>query len=393
MSTPSTSPDPQLKTPIEYLLSAVPPLKAAFKVLKSPQPLAAIGLENHSWYGMPIALFLIMIFAISILIAGDGAPFVDPFTAIWTYKFELHIFPVRNWTVLILSTMYAVLAWVCSYIAIFLAGTLLNGGISGTNKQALRLAGYAALAIACGYAVVLFVFSALGWILYFFKIRIYIWGWMAIATVILIPFATWGVAKAFRRTSLINNSSILPPLVISTTTILACALGAIFIMETLNEAFMKQGRTVNNLRSTPTAAIVQTCARESTDIVCAVTLFPIKWQDYELIGDWKLGNITNPNATHQARFYWHPAKETDRKFALVTLESRKDVTVEIRTEANRVCKTDNTQVANDDRFFAIKGRVLGIQQNAVQEMRLRIDNAEPSFVDIMKQVCSSQIDA
>lgn len=393
MSTPATSFQPQLKAPIDYLLSALPPLRAAFKVLLDPDPLAAAGRENHSWYGTLIALCLIMTFAMLVILAGDSAPFVNPFTALWTNKFEFNIIPSPNWPVLIRSASFAIFACVFSYIVSCICGKLLNSWAGENDKHAVRLAGYAALAAASGHAAMLLLISAFGWVLYFIKFHIYVLGWMTIASVVLIPCTTWAIAKVFRRTSLVQRMNILLPLAISMTTIMACTCGAIFIMKGLSESLMKQGRTVNNMRSIPTAAVVQTCAKTSADVVCAITLFPRKWQDYELIGEWKLGNVTNPNATHQAHFYWHPAKETDRKFALVTLDSGKEITVEISIEANLVCKADGTNIANDDLFFAMKGRVIGIQKNVSQEIRLRIDNAEPAFVDIMKQVCASQADA
>lgn len=393
MSASQESPEPSLNGPRDLLLSALPPLKAALKVLRSPTPLKTLTQEKHSWYGLPVALCLIMVFAILLILANEGAPFVDPWTSLWTNKFELNVTPVLNWPVLLRCAGYVISACAISYGGSILAGFQLNEGSSANRQKAIRLAGYASLAAASIYVVILLVIFALGWILYFLKFRIFIFGWMTIAAVALLPITTWGISKVFRRTTLPRSSSFLPPLTISMTTITMCALGAIFVMDGLADASRKQGRAVNSARNNPTAAVVQTCNKLATDVVCAVTLFPTKWQDYELIGDWKLGTILSTNSGHQARFYWHPVKEADHEFALVNVESRKDITIEIRIATNIVCIHGDTNITKDDQFFAVQGRVRGEQRNAPQEMRVRIDNGEPSFENIIKQVCSSKVSA
>ena len=392
MSSPHPSTEPQLTDPKSVLLSALPPLKAAVKVLRAADPLTAAGAGKHSWFGSLIALLILMLLAMLVMLAGDSAPFVDPVTSLWTNKFEFNVTPTLNWPVLVKSGLCVVFACMVSYLTSYLAGWQLNDWKWATRKNAVRLARFAGLATALAYLVVLLLISVLGWILYLLKFRIFFFGWMTMGAVVLLPFTTWGIAKVFRRTSLPQKSSILPPLAISVATIITCATGAVFIMDGLTQALLKQGRTVNSARNTPTAAVVQTCAKATADIVCAVTLFPTKWQDYELIGEWKLGSV-NSDGTHKARFYWHPAKETDRQFAFVTLGSRKEVTVEIRIDATLICKTGNTNISNDDKFFLVQGRVLGEQHNSPQEMRLRIDNTDFEFVKIMKQVCSLKADA
>jgi hypothetical protein len=138
------------------------------------------------------------------------------------------------------------------------------------------------------------------------------------------------------------------------------------------------------------AAIVQACTKAPPDIVCAVTLFPVKWQDYELIGPWKLGSVPDAKRGHQPHSDWRPAKELEREFAYVTVESRKDMTVEIRAASAAVCNPSGTTITEADQFFAMRGRVLGEQRTVPQEMRLRIDNAGAGFAGMMKEACLAQ---
>lgn len=388
---PQQPPQAPLNSLKDLFLSALPPLKTAIKVLRSHDPLEASGQENHSWLSMFMALSVLMMISMLVILASDGAPFVNPVTSLWTNKFEFNVIPSRNWPVLLHCATYAIGACATGYLTSRLAGLGLTGEVRATREKAIRLAGYAALGAAFTYVITLLLIAALGWMLYALKFTIFIFGWMTMAAVVVLPVTTWGMMKIFRRTPLPRKSDVLLPLTISIATIMACAIGAISIMNNLNEALLKQGRTVNSVRGTPTAAVVQTCARVSMDVVCAVTLYPTKWQDYELIGDWMLGNAAKPNDSHQAHFRWHPAKETDRQFALITLESRKDITIEIRIAANLVCKPDGTNIANNDQFFAVQGRVLGEQHTAPQEMRLRIDNTGPGFAEMMEQACRSQV--
>lgn len=365
----------------------MPPFKSALKILRSPSPLTAAGQERHSWYGMYVALSLVMLFAMVILLASDGAPFVDPWSSLWTYKFEFHVFPSRNWPVLIRCASYAVLACSVGYLGSLLAGLQLHAGARATRAHTIRLAGYAALFCGFIYVLTLLLIFAIGWVLYLLKIRVYIFGWMTIAAVALLPVTTWGSTRIFRRTSSLQNASMMPALTISMTTVTMCAVGAIFIMDGLADASIKQGRMVNSARNTPTAAVVQTCAKASADLICAITLFPAKWQDYELIGDWKLGSVPDTSGIHKPHFYWHPQKQADREFALVDVDSHKDITVEIRIPMNAVCKPDGTNIAIDDQFFSVQGRVRGEQRNAPQDMRIHIENGAPAFIDMVTQVC------
>jgi hypothetical protein len=379
--------------PKDLLLSAIPPLKAAIRVLRAPDPIKAAGDENDSWFGIFVALAFIMIIAMMVLLAADGAPFVDPWSSIWRDKFAFFVVPSYNWPVLLRSAAYVICACTIGYLGTLAAGLDLSGRARATRKQAIRLAGYAGLGAVAAYAATLLLLTALGWILFALKLHIFVFQWMTIAAVVVLPLTTWAIVRIFRRTSLPGNKSVLSPLTISMTAITTCALGAIFIMDGLTEAFVEHGRTVNSVRNTPTAAVVQTCAKTSSDVVCAVTLFPAKWQDYELIGDWKLGNDLKASGMQAGRFRWHPAKDAERQFPMITLESRKDITVEIRIAADLVCTGAGTHITKDDQFFAVQGRVLGEQRTAPQEMRLLIGNAAPGFAEMMKQVCTSPVSA
>lgn len=379
-----------LSGPTDLFISALPPLIRAAKVLMSPDPLKAAGQENHSWYSIFAAFGLAMTFAMLAIMSSDGAPFVDPWTSFWMYKLKFNVQPSYNWEVLLRCAACVIGACTISYLVSLFSGMQLKDEPRETRQRAVRLAGYAALCTAYTYAVTLLLICALGWLLYLFKMPIFIFGWMMASTIIVVPFTAWRMAKILERTSLRRKSRILFSLSISTATITSCLAGAIFAMDSLEAGPLKYGRAVNVARNMPIPVVVQACAKTSTNIVCAVTLFPGKWQGYEIIGDWKLEGAPKPTDGHPVRLSWHPGKESDRQFALVTVEARKDVTIELHIAASSVCKPDGTFIAKDDRFFAAQGRVLGEQHDAPKQMRLRIDNTELGFVGMMEQACLSE---
>jgi len=373
----------------ELLLGVIPPLKAALIVWRSPTPATSAAAQKYSKYGLPLAIALLMAMAIALLVASDGAPFVAPWTSLWTYKFELHVNPSYDWEVLAWCIGYSLGAYVVAGIVTWLIGLMLRRWLGGANPPGVRLAAYAALgALGIYLAAQLLALSA-GWILYALNVPVFIFGWLAIAAILALPLATWGIRRLFRRATLSVNVGIIFPLVISTATILSSVLAASFIIEELSDAAMARGREVNVMRSTPMPVIAQNCVKASEDVVCAFSLFPGQWQGYELIGDWRLGAVPSLQAGHQARFDWRLPEEAGRVFGLAKLEAEKDMTLELRTSAARLCTKEGTQLRTDEMFFSVLGRVLGVQRNAPQDLRLRIDNVKGGFVEMVKKACLS----
>lgn len=395
MTTPPTPSQPHpLPVPggllgvlVEWAMVILPPLRTALTVMTATDPLLAVQDEKHSQYGLPIAVAVVMTVATVLLLASDGAPFVGPFDALWTYKLEPHVVPSVNWPVLLWCFAYVVIAWLVAVAATVLAGLKLNNGVVARRRLVIRFTGYAALCAACAYLATSLLIVAIGWSLHFLKVYTFMLGWMWLAPLLVIPSTTFALRKVFLRTALPHAGGVLWPLSVSMAVIASSVISSIWIMNELAEASLAHGRTVNVIRNTPTAAVVQTCTRTGADIACAVTLFPAKWQDYELIGDWKLGKVVDAKTGHQKRFTWRILSEHDNVFPVVTLHAEQDTTVEIRITRSQVCNGQDTKVDTSDRFFAIQGRVRGQQRVVPQEMRLRIDNPEPGFVNMMHQAC------
>ena len=123
--------------------------------------------------------------------------------------------------------------------------------------------------------------------------------------------------------------------------------------------------------------------------MCAITLFPLKWQDHGLIGEWEQGT-TDARGAKQTHVRWQPARDADRVFALVPMEARKDTTVEIRVAAALACGPQGTLVSNADRFFFTRGRIRGEQRAAGLEMRMLIDNSAKGLGDMVREGCAAR---
>lgn len=372
---------------LEILQGTVQPFISTLEVLRAPDPLDAAKKAMHAWHGMFAALGLLMALSMLLILAADGAPYVYPWDAIWTYKFAFFVTPSKDWNVLIPCALFALAALGIAAFGSWLVGLQLRGMTGAATKDVQILVEYTAIGAAATFVMMLLLASAIGWILFAFGVRIYVFGSLALAGLLSIPLTAWQIRKIFQRTTLSGTSGWLSPIAISAVTILTSMLAAIFVMNWLAEGFSTRGKTVNSIRNGPTVTVVQACSPAANDIVCAVTLFPGKWQDYELIGAWRLGRLTNSGRNLLTHVSWHPANATNLAFPLVKLESNKDMTIEIRIGASLVCTSPGTSIVGDDQYFAVQGRVLGERRNVPQQMLLRVDNARGAFAEMLKQAC------
>lgn len=373
----------------DILLSALPPLTRAVRVLTSRDPLAAAAQEDHPWYSVLAAFGVALTLAMLVIMSSDGAPFVDPWRSLWELKLKFNVQPTYNWEILLRAAGCVVGAWVICYWVSRLAGQQLDDEPRGTRSKAIKLGSYAALCVAYAYTALLLLVCALGWLLFAFKVTVFVFGWLIASTMVFAPVAVFALERIIRRTPLSRKSRILFSVAVGIVPVSSCFVGATFAMDSLDAGPQKYGQAVNESRRYPISMVVQACQKASPNIVCAVTLYPGKWQDYELIGDWTVEDVPTTNNKPTAHLDWQPGKDSDRQFALVKVESRKDVTIEIHVPVSTACKSTGSVVTKDTHFFAVQARVLGEQHNAPKQVRLRIDNAELGFTQMMERACAS----
>ncbi|MFC4344370.1 6TM ABC transporter family protein [Cupriavidus numazuensis] len=353
-------------------------------------PLAAAAQEDHPWYSVLAAFGVALTLAMVVIMSSDGAPFVDPWKSLWELKLKFNVRPSYNWEILLRAAGCVVGAWVICYWVSQLAGKQLDDEPRGTRSKAIKLGGYAALCVAYAYTAVLLLVCALGWLLFAFKVTVFVFGWLIASTMVFAPIAVCALERILRRTPLGRKSRILFSVAVGIVPVSSCFVGATFAMDSLDAGQQKYGQSVNESRRHPIPMVVQACGKASANIVCAVTLYPGEWQDYELIGDWAVEDAPATNNTPKSRLEWQPSSDSDRQFALVKVESRKDVTIEIHVPVSTACKPTGLAVTKDIHFFAAQGRVLGEQHDAPKQVRLRIDNAELGFVKMMERACASK---
>lgn len=386
MPTP-TPQEESIPTINKLLLSSVPSFLNAFQVLKNINPLDVIKASGIKLYGLPIALLMLMLVAWIILLAGESVPFNSPYDAVWTYKFEQFYPPKKgSWVVL-----WALLGVLIPYLFVNLVCLAVAGYLNDwqRTKETVHLAllaGYTVMAVLFTFILTLLLVTGAGWLASLFNSHFFVLRWLIVSTCLLLPLTTWGILKILQRTPATHKPKLVGALLISCVTLLGSTWGALYTIDYLTKAMLSQGSKVNGARNAPTGAVVQECLKDATDIVCAVTLFPSKWQDYELIGDWKLGSVDDKR-NHHVHSTWSSAKEADRKYALLHLEAGKDLTVEIRSQLSSLCTAGKATVKKDDIFFIVRGRIRGVQHLLPQEMRLRVDNMNNSFSAMLDKAC------
>lgn len=364
----------------------IPPLAAAVKTLRSPAPFTEIRDKSVSQFWTYCVLALPLFLTMMIIWAGDLAPYVDPVSAIWLHRIKLFVVPTANWSVLsqIAAIAIAAVAMACGASA--LAGARLGDRQRGERRHAITLSAYATFGAAVMYLVLMLTVYGIGWLLAAIQIRIYVLAWMIFASFAFVPICSQWLVGLFRRTTLPRLGHFSSALLISSGVMTTCLVGALHSLNRADAAMHNYGVSVNHARQTATATIVQACEKAADDIVCAVTLFPEKWQDYELIGNWTLGEI-NEAGVKLTDLQWQPTHDANHAFAVVALTARQDVTVEIRVKANSVCTAQSSQALEQDHFFFVTGRIRGEQTRSPLQLRLRIDNTPETLADLVRQSC------
>lgn len=366
-----------------------PPLAAMHLALRATDPVAQLRAMKYSAPWTFATLLLAMALTMLVVLAGEYAPFVDPLTGLWDFKFKSLVEPTVDWGVLVPCGLIALAAAVIVQFVAWAMGRALTAAPPGHRPEGTPLASYSALAATIFCLLVLVSIHVLGWVSSLLKLHVFVIGWISLMPFFATPFAALGLYRVYRRTPFAKKAGLKAAALISCGAIFACTTGGLLIMERLSAASTEQGRAVNGARALPTAAVVQSCALSDPNIVCAITLFPAQWQDYELIGDWELGTVDSKGGKVVRRpMRWRPAQAADRVLALVPLEAGKDVTVEVSVPSAVACGEQGIAISNDDRFFFMRGRVRGQLRTSGMELRLRIDNAPEGLADLVKPQCA-----
>lgn len=363
----------------------LPPLAAAFKALRAPNPLTDIknvSIANTFWAFF--ALLAIMVAEIIVIIAGANTPFVDPITQLWNYNFKLYWDSELDWKNLLVCVWYILGA--CSSVLVVSALVGYRLGWSAlVKKQSTLLGIYCALGTAFICLMVTLSIYGMSWIFHLLNLYIFTLLWLPLAVLAVVPFATIWLRRVFARAGLVASKRGLAAFSISIVTSIAGVSAGIQIEAHLHSSLLDHGRQVNNARSTPTPAILQMCTFNDKDVVCAITLFPSKWQGYELIGAWSMSKKIDQDP-QDAGNRWLPSLGDDHALPIVSMDGGKDVTVELHMPLNKACGPRGSLITNDERYFFVNGRVRGLHQSP-QRMRISLDTSGSGLGDMVGGEC------
>lgn len=363
----------------------LPPLAAAFKALRAPNPLNAIqnvSIANIFWAFL--ALLAIMVAEIIVIIAGANAPFVDPITQLWNYNFKLYWDSELDWKNLLVCVWYTLGACSSALVVSAFFGYRLGGSASEKKKSTL-LGIYCALGTAFICLMVTLSIYGISWIFHLLNLYIFTLLWLPLAVLAVVPFATIWLRRVFARAGLVASKLRLAAFAISIVTSIVGVSAGIQIEAHLNSSLLDHGRQVNKARSSPTPAILQMCTVNDKDVVCAITLFPAKWQGYELIGAWSMSKKIDQDP-QDAGNRWLPSLGDDHALPIVSMDGGKDITVELHMPLNKACGPQGSLITNDERYFFVNGRVRGLHQSP-QRMRISLDTSGSGLGDMVGDEC------
>jgi hypothetical protein len=165
-------------------------------------------------------------------------------------------------------------------------------------------------------------------------------------------------------------------------------VGAIFINQYLMDAGSARGKKILSARNLPIAAVVQICEPIAQDIACAITLWPVQYQDAELIGTWIQ---ETPSRIGMPLMVWRPFSDKSTHFPLIAVEAHREVTIELKVPREQVCVHGKTNMSTIENFFQTTGRIKGVQQLNNQKLRIRVDNVSPTFSELIDSACNISI--
>jgi hypothetical protein len=235
------------------------------------------------------------------------------------------------------------------------------------------------------YILALLLVYAIGWALFLFKVYISVFLWMTAAAILAVPAAAVFLWRVFQRTPLPKPWQFHGAMVIAIYTYVASACGAMLVMKVLDDGMSSYGQEVNRARQLPIASVAQACEQSGDMIACAITLYPVRWQSYELIGNWRLGVVDEQGKVH-AQVNWKPNGSDGQHFPIVPVEADKNSTVEIHVPVTAACGAQ-TALTRMHNFFTVKARIRDIQRLVSDEIRIRVDNMPPVFFDMVKAAC------
>ncbi len=147
-----------------------------------------------------------------------------------------------------------------------------------------------------------------------------------------------------------------------------------------------KGSAIFKARQSPITGVVQICDAEIDTISCAVTLWPGPWQDWELIGSWKLGAFDDKDREKES--IWKIPSENGNHFSMISINALKDTTVEISAPRDQICGNNGSiNVKETDILFKVAGRKRGVEQMISDEARIHIENQKPFFSEKIKIAC------
>ncbi|MFZ6876451.1 Yip1 family protein [Undibacterium sp. Di27W] len=387
MTSPTTPPDIQQENKtLSWKYRFVLPLKTAFEVGISTNPRKEINSRKHDVWLVRYGLLAIITLLQIILFAGLEAPWITPIDQVWTWNLKRFVDPKLDISVLLIISLAVLAATVIAYLISRFAAVKLASNLPNELNFTKILSLYCAIISVAVYCIASLILQGISWL---FHVRLSIVG-VPVMVYTVFPLGIFIIFWMNRVFELAGISKKKNRLIIrgllTFYIVIPCTASTIFIGEYLSHSKTAQTEYIQRIRNTPIDAVVQSCDPVDHKIICLVTMWPVTWQDFEFMGEWKLGKIDSKDKFIVSSD-WLPKREHEQHFSIISISANTEITLEVSGQQDQVCAKDPGGIQASDLFFLTKGRNKKMQQMTPHEFKIRIQNMKPYFVDIVQDAC------
>ncbi len=230
---------------------------------------------------------------------------------------------------------------------------------------------------------------------------VYLLNWLGYSTImeyylahciLITPIGlTWWFKRFFIKNGFKNNfDTLLRAFLIAGYLSVPAVINAEFInfylFKEKNKIEQENKKKIEEARKTPIPAEIEMCEIHQKNISCAIILRSRELQDFELIGNWRLGDEISTKKSSQ--YIWQAQSDSSKHFQLVSIDENKSKTIELSIPIDRICINKHSLVNAEDVLFTARGRRKYVNEKFSEGFGIKIDNKFSSFQNMLEEVCT-----
>ncbi len=380
---------------LNWKVKAFSPFLTTFKVIFTSDPRKVLTNANDGiWFGA--AIFIAVTLSILTSLGLIYVPYLPPFSSFYS---NLTPFINPEYDFIVLAGMVVpplalvvIAYWICFATGHTAAKHLKPDARQGAQRIAMYLTAVLLIFSAFACMVVVLFLIGIGWFVrenfgYWIpmhSITIYVMCALAIGLLIHAWRLFIQVGVKFK------NRWYTGLYIVAIVTLIAFNSGfaASVIENHIERASQARNKEMTVVRNGPIKGEVLYCESSQDLLNCSIVLYPKKWQNIELIGPWSLGYM-KPGGVPNLKMRWRLMTAENNVIPKIMLEPKKNISVEVSSPQNAICKRGGASIDNGDAIFFVRGRVDDETSNSIKDFRVFITNKTGEFSQMVSAVCKT----